>query len=133
MQVANHVVSNHAQIKIQEVPKYMKLYHGYLKDMRDILTAEIDSDKKCFKHIEEDAEENKAHYLNLLINWQRQIREWEQEWKAASPTAHLTLAAVTDVHGFVLGSNGLVAHLDEINFDYNEDDAKLVADAVFAE
>ena len=41
--------------------------------------------------------------------------------------------AIVDASNFVLGSNGLVAHLDEIGFDYTESDAADVLAGIIAE
>ena len=132
IQIAGRIVHNYPMIKVQEVSKYMALYSALLIEMRDILLAEIDSDEKCLSRIEDDAEGNRHHYLNLLIDWQRLARQWEIKWDSNSPLAHIEMAAISDASTFVLGQKGLVAHLDEIKFRWTAEDAEMVLEAIQA-
>ena len=133
MQDAARVTGNYPQLKIQDLAAYYQVYYAALTGMRDILQAEIDTDKDCFKRLDDDAEKNRHHYLNLLVSWQRQIREWEDVWECTDDDAHVVMAALADAASFVLGSKGMVAHLESISFQMTPDDVELVRSAVEAE
>ena len=123
---AARVVGGHAQITVQEVFRYRTIYSDRLREFRDILDFEIESDPDCLKFGDEDAEVNGKHYLNLLISWQLLCQSTEEEWDSTSAEAHLEMAAYVDATNFVLGNTGMIAHLDQIGFTFDEDDAKLV-------
>ena len=130
MQQAMSISRTWPQISIQETPEYHWAYHSNLTIMRDILTAEIESDPDCLKHGEDDGEANRHHYLNLLLLWQKQMLEWEKTWNAADKDSHIWLAAYSSTNAFVLGEQGMVAHLDEIEFEFSDEDAVLVFGAL---
>ena len=114
----------------QDIPAYIAGYHSNLKQLRAILLSEYENDKNAFKFVEDDATRNKTHYLNLLANWQIQVSLWEQGWNPAQNDAAIWAAAFNDAANFVIGQSGLVAHLDSINFEYTEDDAAAVQEAI---
>ena len=133
MHMAARITGTYPQIKMQEVEEYAHRYHAILIAVREILESEIASDPKALGKGEDDAELNHHHYLNLLTLWQRMIRGMELDWDSNAPDSHLDFAAIVDASNFVLGSNGLVAHLDEIGFDYDETDAADVLAGIIAE
>jgi hypothetical protein len=119
---ANSIVSNWPKLSYQEVPKYTNTYFYFLKELRDFLTAEIEKDPAAFERVENDAEENREHYLELIGAWQEQIERWEQEWEAAQVDSHVTLAALADATSFFVGAQGLVEHLTQIGFRFTDED-----------
>ena len=123
MQMAARITSVYPQIKVQECGLYMTCYHSALRELRSILLDEIESDPDCFKYAEDDAVKNRHHYLNLLTQWQLQVQQWDKEWDCTELEAHIWLAAYADAGTFVLGKEGLVAHLDQINFEFTDEDA----------
>ena len=130
MRIAARLVGRYPQLKFQDLPKYAQSYNDRLKVMREILQREIESDPKCFTRVEDDGEANRHHYLNLLAQWQVQLQRFEAAWDPADRNSHITFAAIADVHEFVLGEKGLVAHLDAIEFEYSEEDSMAVRDAI---
>jgi hypothetical protein len=119
---ANSIVSNWPRLNFQEVSGYTRQYFTFLKALREILTAEIDKDPEALKRVENDAEENRVHYLELIGAWQEQIEEWEQNWNSDSADSHVTLAALADATSFFVGAQGLVEHLSQINFQFTDED-----------
>ena len=119
---ANSIVSNWPRLNFQDVSGYTRKYFSFLKALREILTAEIDKDPEALKNVENDAEENRGHYLELIGGWQEQIERWEQEWDSDHPEAHIGLAALADATSFFVGSQGLVEHLSQINFQFTDED-----------
>ena len=134
MRVAATVVSRWPTIKIQDVGAYMEYYYNALKNLREILRDEIATDKKAIYRVdmENDAEGNRHHYLSLLTNWQLQVAQWEKDWSHSDSDALLQMAAFSDAASFVLGQEGLIAHLQEINFQFYPEDAEAVQAAVIA-
>jgi hypothetical protein len=119
---ANSIVSNWPRLNFQDVSAYTRQYFTYLKALREILTAEIDKDPAAFERVENDAEENRGHYLELIGAWQEQIERWEQDWDSDDAGSHITLAALADATSFFVGSQGLVEHLSQINFQFTDED-----------
>jgi hypothetical protein len=119
---ANSIVSNWPRLTFQEVSGYTRQYFTYLKALREILTAEIDKDPEALKRVENDAEENREHYLELIGAWQERIEQWEQDWDSDDHGSHVTLAALADATSFFVGAQGLVEHLSQINFQFTDED-----------
>lgn len=130
---AVRVVTRFPQIAYADVPRYSDFYFACLRQMKRILDLEVATDPDCFKHVENDVEDNRHHYLNLITGWQRQAREWEDGWNPADPGAAVQVAAFADARGFMLSEHGLIAHLDQIGFDFNDVDSESVSEAVAAE
>jgi hypothetical protein len=119
---ANSIVSNWPRLTFQEVSEYTRQYFTFLKALRDILTAEIDKNPAALERVENDAEENREHYLELIGGWQELIEEWEQNWDSDAPDSHVTLAALADATSFFVGAQGLVEHLSQIHFQFTDED-----------
>jgi hypothetical protein len=119
---ANSIVSNWPRLNFQDVSKYTKQYFTYLKALREILTAEIDKDPEALKNVENDVEDNRGHYLELIGAWQEQIERWELDWDSDDAGSHITLAALADATSFFVGAQGLVEHLSQINFNFTDED-----------
>jgi hypothetical protein len=119
---ANSIVSNWPRLTFQEVSEYTRQYFTFLKALRDLLTAEIAKNPAALERVENDAEENREHYLELIGGWQELIEEWEQNWDSDAPDSHVTLAALADATSFFVGAQGLVEHLSQINFQFTDED-----------
>ena len=119
---ANSIVSNWPRLAFQDIREYTQQYFAYLKGLRDILTAEVEKDSGAFERVENDAEENRAHYLELIAGWQEQIERWELEWDCTAPDSHVSLAALADATSFFVGAQGLVEHLSQIGFQFTDED-----------
>lgn len=119
---ANSIVSNWPRLSFQDVRAYTHRYFRYLKALREILTAEIDKDPAALERVENDAEENREHYLELIGAWQEKIEEWEQNWNSDTEDSHIVLAALADATSFFVGAQGLVEHLSQINFQFTDED-----------
>lgn len=122
-------------LKMQELPQYSWGFYSCLKMYRDILDEEIATDPECFKHNEpaDDAEYNRHHYLNLLVQWQKLAKSWQDDWNAADNDSHIWLASYADSQNFIMGEKGIVTLLDQIPFSYTEDDAAEIWSLVVAD
>jgi len=129
---ANSIVSNWPRLSFQDVSKYTKKYFSYLKALREILTEEIAKDPAAFERVENDAEENRAHYLELIGAWQERIEMWEQTWQSDGKDSHVTLAALADATSFFVGAQGLVEHLSQINFQFTDEDREALRQRLLA-
>lgn len=114
------------------------IHHGVFElaaELAQILDDEIASDDECLKKAsaQEDAEENARHYKDLLAKWQIHIMEEELAWRPSHRDAAVTLAILSEVQQMFLGETGLVAHLETIGFQFDDDDkAELEAHLVAA-
>lgn len=129
-QEASRVLKSWPNLKVQELVEYHTKFYGLMTVMREILHIEIASDPECLKRTEDDAVDNRAHYLNLIMLWQLQIQEWGNEWVCTDDDAHLTMAALAEVQQFFFGQNGLLNHLDSIQFEMTEEDSDLLAETL---
>lgn len=133
--LANRIVSTWPQLTYQDVTRYHERYHELLLELREILHAEISADPDCLKNVENDAVDNRRHYVNLLFCWQAASLRWEHEWDAASPDAAIEIAAIGDATGFFFGKpspdgrgqQGLVDHLGAINLEFGDADREDMA------
>lgn len=100
-----------------------------------MLEDEIASDDECLKKADatEDATENARHYKDMLAKWQVYLVEAELAWRPSHRDAAAELAILSEVQQMFLGEMGLVAHLESIGFQFDDDDkAELQAHLVAA-
>lgn len=121
---AVRIVQQYPQIKVQEMETFHKEYFAGLQQLRDILHMEIESDPRCltYESVEDDRDLNGYHYKNLLLLWQQAIQQWELDWDCTDPNAHIGIAVISEVHKMFFSQTGIVAHLDQIGFQFSEDD-----------
>lgn len=115
------------------VPYYAAFYYC-LEQYRDALEFEIDTDDKCLDWTDPDldAENNRHHYTNLMVNWQRLALAMRTEWEASSELAGAELAALSDSQAFMLGEKGIVNLLGQLKLEFDSDDAAEVYDLAVA-
>lgn len=130
MEDALQTLNNHPYLKLFDVPLHTDSFYSFLSEAFEALNYEIQSDPECLSRAENDAEENRAHYLNLLINWGKIARKREEAWNVADPAAGPQLSGHIEAASFLMGSKGLLAHLGEIDFEYTEEDAAMVNAAI---
>jgi hypothetical protein len=129
---ANSIVSNWPRLTFQDVSAYTSKYFTYLKSLRELLTEEIEKDPEALKRVENDAEENRGHYLELIGAWQERIEMWEQTWQSDADDSHVTLAALADATSFFVGAQGLVEHLSQIGFQFTDEDREALRERLMA-
>jgi hypothetical protein len=124
--IANRIVNAWPKLSFADVADYHATYHAFLLELRDILDEVIASDPKCLTRTGEDEDSdavaNRGLYIELLFRWQERIMLWDAAWDCTSPQAGVLLAAIADATSFSVGSNGLVAHLDQIRLDFTDAD-----------
>ena len=133
MESAVRLLSAHDFLQLEDLNNYSVLYYDILEEAAAILDAEIEDDPSVLEAGEEDGVDNRAAYLNMLINWQKMLRARELEWSPTTPLAGPKLAAYIDGASFLVGQQGLGAHLSQIEFEFTEADAELVRQAVFGD
>lgn len=119
---ANSIVSNWPRLTFQEVSAYTRQYFTYLKALRELLTEIIAQNPSALENVEDDAEANREHYLELIGGWQELIEKWELDWDSDDHGSHVTLAALADATSFFVGAQGLVEHLSQIGFQFTDED-----------
>ena len=97
-----------------------------------VLDNEISTDDQCLTYTEpaEDAKENSHHYKNLLLQWQLMFLQWELEWDPTTPYAAIELGAISEAHKMFFGQTGITAFLDNIGFEYTEDDQQVMQETL---
>jgi hypothetical protein len=133
-QWALRTVSQHAGMTFADMPKFQELYFTKLLELMEILDEEIKTDDDCltYRTPEEDAQHNSQHYRNLLLDWQIRFLDWEMDWDTSSPTAHVEIAAISEIHKLFFGDTGMTQFLDNIQFQFPEQDQAALAEALQA-
>ena len=129
---ANRIVSSYTEITFNDMGEFRTRYFTKLLQLATIIDTEIATDPDCLTYTTpaEDVENNAHHYKNLLMNWQMAVLEWELEWDTMDQWAAVELAAISEVHKMFFGDQGLTAFLDNIGFEFGEDDQQLLVEAL---
>lgn len=127
---AMRITSMYKQLTIQEMDTFKVLYFSKIDALFQFVLIEIasDGDSLSYDSAEEDREENRSHYLELLLQWQVKLLEWELDWKCTDADAHIEVAAISEVHKMFFGETGLSGHLDAIGFQFEEADQQVISD-----
>lgn len=131
-QWAIRVCQRHPGMEFSLMPEFQERFYGKLMEIEELLKEEIDSDPECLRHTtpEEDRELNALHYKNLLLVWQLRFVDWEKAWDCTDEHAAPELAAISEVHRMVFADDGIIAFLDNIKFEYTDDDRDALAMAI---
>lgn len=130
------ISGRHDRLRLSDVTTYALTFYELLAEALTIVLDEIASEPESLSRGgDDDAEDNKAHYLNIITQWQIMFAAEEASFLSHLPKAEeqdsvVYMAALIDAMNFVLGESGLVAHLDAINFAFNDEDAAAVLQAV---
>ena len=118
----------------KDLVAYYTAFYYCLEQYRDVLEFEIDTDDECLEWSdpELDAENNRHHYFNLMVTWQRLALSMRTDWEASSELAGAQLAALSDSQVFMLGEKGLVNLLGQLKLEFDSDDAAEVYDLAVA-
>ena len=122
-QWAQRVTSEYRQVFYQDMNDYASLFYDKIDQLLEVLDTEVETDDQCleFNTPAEDLDHNFTHYVNVIFAWQKVILSWELNWDCSDPDAAIELAAIIEVHKMFFGDVGLVALLDQINFEFPED------------
>ena len=122
---AHKVLTAYPFLTTKDLVPYYTAFYWCLEQYRDALAFEIDTDEKCLEWTdpELDAENNRHHYFNLMVTWQRLALSMRTDWEASSELAGAELAALSDSQAFMLGEKGLVNLLGQLKLAFDSDDA----------
>lgn len=128
-QWAQRIIGNHVGIGFADMEDFRDLYFTRLLHMASFIAEAIEEDPESLNQLtpKEDLEHNSQHYRELILAWNRELLRWEMEWHTSSPTAAIEIAATGEIFKIFFGSPqqpGIVAHLDQIGFEFNEADQK---------
>lgn len=123
-QYANRIVSTYRDIAFGDMEQFRDIFYSRIMELDDILRAEIDSDEECLipRSPEEDKAANSGHYRNLLLEWQKAFLRWELAWDCTDPLAAVNIATIGEVHKMFFGETGITAFLQNIQFEFTEQD-----------
>lgn len=129
---ASKITTMYPQITFRQMTEFKKRYFGKILEFKRILENEIASDPDCLTHLdaESDSTENAAHYKNMLLLWQQQIVQWEINWDCEDEYAAVELGAISEVHKMFFNEKGITAYLDNIGFQFTEDDQLVLQQAL---
>lgn len=131
-QWASKIVATYAGVTFADMEEVQAGYFDKIAELAKILDLEIATDKECLTYTtpEEDATENATHYKNILRDWQLSFLQWELDWNTRDPYAAVQLAVISEVHKMFFGPTGLTAYLDNIKFEFTEQDQMDLAEAL---
>jgi len=131
-QWATRIINSFVGVTFADMLEFQDRYFDKLRQFRDILHTEIDSDPDCLSYTTpaDDVENNAHHYKNVMMTWQMALLQWELDWDTADPAAAVELAAISEVHKMFFGDLGFTAHLDSIGLQFNDDDQAELLEAL---
>lgn len=131
-QWATRICSAYREINYADMINFRDDYFARITNLADILDVEIATDDECLNlnSAEEDVEHNSHHYLNLLVDWQKQFLSWELEWEPTDTYAAIEIASIAEVHRMFFDNTGLTSLLDSINFEVSDADRDMLATAL---
>lgn len=133
-QYAGRITASYKGIDFGDMEVFRDRFYGKIMELEDILLAVIDSDDQCLLAAtpEEDREANSKHYRTLLLEWQKQFLAWELAWETTDPFAAVEMGAIGEVHKMIFGDQGITAFLQNIQFQFTEQDQAEIATALQA-
>jgi cyclopropane fatty-acyl-phospholipid synthase-like methyltransferase len=131
-QWAQRITSSYRELTFKDMDLFRDDYFARIGNLATILDVEIATDDECLNLVspEEDVQHNGRHYLNLLVDWQKQFMQWELDWECTDPYAAIELASIAEVHRMFFDSNGLTNLLDQINFEVSDADREMLTAAL---
>lgn len=127
---ALYIVNTYPEMTFNKVELFQKTFYGLLEELGGILQEIIDGNKDCLKvaDAEEDLEENRQIYLQVIEAWQVALRQRELAWDSNSTTAAEQLAAISEVDRLVFGQEGFINYLDSIKLEVTEAEQQYLTD-----
>jgi hypothetical protein len=131
-QWATKMVSTYPGLSFADTQQIHLRIFTMAAELAGIVQEEIDADSDCltYDNADDDRENNSEHYKNVLTGWQVYLLLKELDWSPVDDDAAIQLAAMSEVHNMFLGQNGLVAHLDQIKFEFTEADQAELGEAL---
>lgn len=119
------LLTSYPFLTTKDLVPYYTAFYWCLEQYRDALEFEIDTDDRCLEWTDPDldSENNRHHYTNLMVNWQRLALSMRTDWEASSELAGPQLAALNDSQAFMLGEKGIINLLSQLKLDYDQADA----------
>lgn len=119
------LLTSYPFLTTKDLVPYYTAFYWCLEQYRDVLEFEIGTDDRCLEWTDPDldAENNRHHYTNLMVNWQRLALSMRTDWEASSELAGPELAALNDSQAFMLGEKGIINLLSQLKLDYDQADA----------
>ena len=119
------LLSSYPFLTTKDLVPYYTAFYRCLEQYRDVLEFEIGTDDRCLEWTDPDldSENNRHHYTNLMVNWQRLALSLRTDWEASSELAGPQLAALNDSQSFMLGEKGIINLLSQLKLDYDQTDA----------
>lgn len=133
-QWASKMVQSYTQLHFYDMLELRDRYYSKLEALHVTLREHIEGDSDCLTYAtaEEDVQHNGHHYRELLTEWQLQFLQWELEWDCMSEFAAPEMAAISEVHKIMFSDMGLLAFLEQIKFEFTEQDQAALAEALQA-
>ena len=119
------LLSSYPFLTTKDLVPYYTAFYWCLEQYRDVLEFEIGTDDRCLEWTDPDldSENNRHHYTNLMVNWQRLALSMRTDWEASSKLAGPELAALNDSQSFMLGEKGIINLLSQLKLNYDQADA----------
>lgn len=129
---ANRMISLYPQMTFKDLPAFHERYFNKLEELRNILRMEIEAagDDIEVDSSEEDIENNSARFLNLLLQWQVTLQQWDLDWRVDSEDAVVEMAAASECFKFLFGQTGITQFFSDIEFTLSDEDQKMIGDAI---
>lgn len=131
-QFATKMVNKHPEVRYRSMLDFRDSYYSKMIELAHIIDVEISTDEECLSYTtaEEDLEHNSEHYKNIILAWNMTFLDWELSWDCMDDNAGLEVAVLSELYDIFFGPTSISAHLDNIKFDFTEDDQTQLAEAL---
>lgn len=123
------ILTTHPFMKMDYIGEYTRIYHDLLRAAKGVVEFEIEQHPGCLDNIENDAEDNHAAYLGIVIGWHTLLFEAESAWCWDNKYAEAEAAAILSATQILFSDTGLSAHLEQIGFQIDEDERAMIVAA----
>lgn len=130
MAMVSALLQQYPYLSLDDIQVHYDTFHAITSDAYEALRSVIDEDPECLEHGATDAEDNKSNYLQVMILWSSILKQFEDEWSISVEHALPKMSAYTAAAAMLVGQNGLLNYLSQIELPYDEDDQRLVFEAV---
>lgn len=136
MQDALAIISRHPFVPMSDLQVYNDTLYDLVQKALDSVVAIVQDNPECLDNTGEgedsDAIKNHGLYLMVIVDWNTVLLEHVKTWTHTMENAEARLAGHIDASNMLIGSQGLLNHLDQINFKYGEEDRDRVNSLIAA-
>lgn len=136
MQDALAIINRHPFVPMSDLHVYNDTLYDLVQEALDSVVAIVHDNPECLDNTGEDedsdAVKNHGLYLTVIVDWNTLLLKHVKAWTHTMENAEARLAGHVDASNMLIGSQGLLNHLDQIKFQYSDEDRDRVNSLIAA-